>query len=1165
MKKHGILLSLVVSFFMVFVTACENLPLEDILNGSNQGGGSNPTLSFTYEKVSAMTFKFTGDLKNANVDDYTFTWQFGNEEMLPKQGLEVEYTFQNDAAHTVVLLAVPKNPNITVPPTSYTDIVTASQSGIIVNGFNSSNLSSGLEYSFEISASSEDGSALTYTWDFGDGVKLENSNQNIVSHTYQKYNKAYPLNITITSENGKSLNVPAVEIKTSDIKAVVSVVNNPANAKSKTFSVNFYDENNKLIHGSSTEGDVEGLQNVVYNWDFGDEQSESTVNRTIEHTYESNESSVYSVNLTATTDNYEGSLTAKAEANVDLIYSLSSVSASLAGEYGLTLNVSAQGNGGESFAGREVTYKFIFPDGSEQMTNVAHDAEGNATEPAQVSVELAKYYANYTVNIQVLDNGALVAEGTAVAAKPTFTYQLNIASGSSYFNKTFTVTPVQGSFALKNAVYNWNFGDGTSGQNNASVSHTFANPGAYTVTANISSELLNETGITVKPVSKNLSLESTITINGLDCVNNGPEYSFLQYTCTVRAETTGGTLTYKWYIDGARQQNQTNKSFTFKYGKYNQIYDVKVEVGVQGGGSGIVKNKHLALKTPNVHATIQGPDNLVHGQQDRYTATTKVTHNGSTINVTLQGATYKFKIAENNTTVNTGSNNTWDRAFEPGDNEYVSNRVTRTITAEITASNLNGTITSSSKATTVSKADASLSNFQSAVVSCSPENGVNMVRQQCKVTLTVKGNAQGITGNFNQYRAKLTGQGGAKYVTFSDKAITAGATHTSSVVTFEYSWPNNGEIITGQPKSSSYTVTGYAFKNGNENNKLNATSANININLNMDYVLFPKMTGLEGKGGGSGYTFATWSCGYNEKYNNGGTLFGSKCPSHISVSGQTLRLGSLVDANGNLKGKTKFEWYMRVNKEDGRTIPDTKLKEFTINAGSQPSDEDLYFNVANAIDYREYIGSAYNSTNRVFYLKITVADENKYPLIKPIKVWYDGTNKGNYGNRLQKITPTLRENHNCEVIFEYPNQFYSPTLRYIQVFITNLRYNFDGATKYNSSEILVPSSGAFKPIIRVNSHIVGIGSKWSKSYSDDYTSYLLKSSTEDYYAGWYMYSPEMYKLRRDESGRGSTNIDMTKSSANINLVFKDMLKGSGSQLITDYYKPISCKVDQVVR
>lgn len=1162
MRKHSLFLSLLVMFFAVFMTACENTSTKGAsISGPNEGGlppVQIPTLGFTYKHVDGLTYEFTGTLTNGKVEDYIYTWSFGDgSENVVGDNLTVTHTYASNIAPMVKLSAEPKDPSLgLVSPEPWQETVNFVDSSIQIGRIDYSNGQSGLEFIFQVSAVSNNGSDLTYRWNFGDESEEVETSESIVNHKYGKYNKTYP--VTVTVSNGIE-SVPAtLEVSTSALKAVVNVVNDTENTKSKTFTVDIMDENDNLIHGSSNSGEVNGLTNVSYNWNFGDGQTDNTTNRTISHIYENAESSNYTVTVDVTTDNYDGAISGTALTNVELGYSLPNLTASLSGVYGLTLNASAQGNGGTAYANKKVTYKFTFPDQTYKTIDVTHNDNGYVTEPATVSTELTKYYSDYPVNVEVIDNGVVIANGTIKAAKPTFDYALNITAGSSYFNKTFTATPKEGSFSLKDATFTWTFGDGETETNNyGSVNHTFINGGNYTVTVNINSSAIGDSGISVKAASTQLSLEATVTVNNFNCSTNGAEYDFLQYTCTVDASSNGGTLVYKWYVDNTVQNGQTGKSFTKKYDKYNKVYTVKAEISVQGNTSNPVV-KTFELKTPAVWALMTGPNYLTPGQEGIYTVVPKVTHNGVTKDVPLQGANYTFYIKENGHTTNNNANSAWRRSFEPGADEYVGNTVNRTVYAKVTATNINGNaVTSSEQVTVINKPQASLADFQSAVVSCTPKNGVNFAKQQCKITLTVK-NGSISTGNFNEYKAKITAQGVTKEVLFDYKALAAGASQASGIAEFDFNLPNGGDIVTGQPKSNSSNVTGYVYKGDNVNTRLNATSTTVNINLNVDYVLFPYTTGYEGQGGGTGYTFSTWTCNYGGIYDE--NVIPRKCgASSASGSGQTLKLGSFANSDGTLKGKTKFEWYVRINKEDGNNIPETKVQEFIVNAGSKPTDEQLKFNIAGVLRNKEFIGSAYNNTNNVFYLKITPADDNT---AKPVRVWYNGSNKTNYGYRLQYITPILRNEHtNCAVRYEYTSPFFK--INFLKIHLTSLDYRFDGASKYNSTDFITPSTQAYRPILRFQSDIIGI-SGWHNRYFNDYNGYGMAPITTDWTWGWNMYIPDWVQLEYKDGARGDSQVHLQNSSTKLTLLFKDMLKGSGSQLISNHYKPLYCSKTQYV-
>lgn len=1162
MRKHSLLLSLLVMFFAVFMTACENTSSKGAsISGPDQGGNlpvEIPTLGFTYKHVEGLTYEFTGTLSKGNVEDYTYTWNFGDgSENVVGDSLTVTHTYSNTLAPMVKLSAEPKNPSLgLVSPTPWEETVNFVNSGIQIGRIDYSNGQSGLEFIFQIAAVSNDGSALTYRWNFGDGSEELETSDSIVNHKYGKYNKKYP--VTVTVSNGKE-SVPAtLEVSTSALKAVVNVVSDTVNTKNKTFTVDIMDENDNLVHGSSASGSVTGLDNVTYNWNFGDGSSDKTTDRTVSHIYENAESSNYTVTVEVTTDNYEGVITGTAQTNVELGYSLPNFTASLSGNYGLTINASAQGNGGVDYANKTLKYRFKFPDGTHKDIDVLHDENGYVSTPVTVSADLTQYYSEFAVKLVVVDNGKIVADGVAKAAKPTFEYTLTTTAGSSYFNKTFTATPKKGSFLLKDATYTWTFGDGETLTNNyGSANHTFANGGNYTVSVSITSPVIGDSGISVKAVSTDLTLQGTVTINDFICFSNGAQYDFLQYTCSVDASSNGGTLVYKWYVDGVLQEDKTGRLFTVNFDKFNKTYTVKAEVGIQSSNAFEPVTRETQIKTPAVWALMTGPNYLAPGQEGIYTVVPKVTVDGSTKDVQLQDANYTFHVKENGLTENNNGNAAWRKSFTPYNDEYNGNTATRTVYAVVTASNVEGgAITSGETATSINRPQASLADFQSVVVSCNPKSGVNFSKQQCKITVAVRSDSSA-TGNFNEYKAKITAQGVTKEVLFDYKDLVAGATHDSAIAEFDFNLPNGGDIETGSPQSSSSDVTGYLYKGNNENTRIKATPTTVNINLNMDYVLFPYTTGYEGQGGGTGYSFSTWSCNYNGIYDE--NVIPRRCGA--SGNGQTLNLGSLVDGNGNLKGNTKFEWYVRINKADGNNIPETKVHEFYVGAGSKPTDDQIKFNIAGALRNKEYIGSAYNSINNIFYLKITPADD---PNAKPIRVWYNGANKTNYGYRLQYITPILRNEHtSCAVRYEYTSHFYTQDYNFLKIHLTSLDYRFDGATKYNSTDFITPSSQAYRPILNFQTDIIGI-SGWHNRYFNEYNGYGMAATTIDWLWGWRMYIPDWVQLEYKNGAVGNSQVHLQQSSTKLTLSFKDMLNGSGSQVISNHYKPLYCSKTQYV-
>lgn len=1171
MRKHNLLLSLLALLFAVFMTACDNGTTNDAKQSVDNGGGDqgvivSPTLSFSYEYLEQYgNVKFTGLLENANEEDYTFTWDFGDGVVSPESSLVIDHAYTSDNGYGVTLTATPKDPEKTPAIASATGIVTISKSGIVIQAFRYSALS-GMEYEFQAIATTTDGSPVLYTWDFGDGTVVEDTPQNAMTHRYTKYNTEYTVKVSAKKENAgnaEPLNFPEVKIKTHGVTAQLTIENDTSNARLKRMSVNFYDETGALIHGySDAEGDVTGLDNVTYTWDFGDKKQPLVTNeRFVEYTYDAGGSSNdYTVVVKASSDTFYGEISAKNTTNVTLTYALTKLTATLGGQYGTELTVVAEGNGGESYKGESVIYRVTYPSGNMMTQEVTHDGT-TGVGTATFTYDLGKYYDAYNVKVEAMTgvNDEVLAKRETTAEKPSFRYVLNGPNNgdNGYFSKSFNITVAENSFELKGAYFDWITDGATERTYVPNFSHTYGGPGTKTVTVTIGSDELKGTGITVSNLTKTFTINADVTINSLECPNAGAGSNFLQFNCRVYATGTAGTtLNYKWYKNGQAVSGCAGPYCEHTFDTYNRNnYSVKVEVSVQGSNSA-PKSQTEPITTPNAQVTITGPAKGIHGQDAVYTATTKVTHNNSTKNITLTNARYNFRLVENTNSSQPQAANKWTFNFRPDDTEYGSNgAVTRTVYAEVTADNLNGQITSNRVATRITKPAASMQSFNQPVITCSPKTGVNQVRQVCKMTVQVKSDAGTIQGQFSDYRAKFMYNNTQKVVNFNSGSITAGATGQTNTFEIDYNWPNNGDITTGASQSQNYIVTGEFYKNGAENDKLTASQANITITLNGDYTLFPQVDKyFYYTQGGSGYKFGTWSCGHNEVrgQNNIGSA-GPKCGSGSSVSGQTLNLGNLANNNGTgtLKQTLTFEWRMRINSL-GTSLQDTLIKKFVVSANQKPTDENLSFNISKVLrdNNVRYTGSAYGQSN-IFYLKIYSDDANV--LAKPIKIWYNGSNKTGQGNRLRKITPMMETNGYNSCTIRYAQSGNNLTNKEVTFHVTSARLLFGNFDQNSNIVEFMPNGETYKPFFRFYNKACG-GNGVCNSANNDTKATNITTAPGGAEVGWYLNSNAGTVL----NNKATITSGLNSGTSTMKLIVKDMLQGSGGAEITDYYPETTC-------
>lgn len=1165
MRRHNLLLSLLALLFAVFMTACDNGTTNNakapIGDGGDQGGGAiTPTLSISYEidKVNYKKVYFTGRLENANEEDYNFTWSFGDDEVSPDSPLVIDHTYLIDKGYGVTLAATPKDPEKTPAIANAITTVTISQSGIHIQTLRYSALS-GMEYEFQAIATTTDGSPVRYTWDFGDGTVVEDTLQNAMTHRYTKYNTEYTVKVSAKKENAGntgSVEFPEVKVRTPGITAQMTVENDPDNKALKRMSVNFYDETGALIHGSSDgTGEVTGLDNVTYKWDFdNDTNIDKTTNvRYTEHTYSAS-SGVYTIKMTATSDTYTGTVEATGEANVELTYALPTLNARFTDAYGLQLQVDVSGNGGAAFNGGSAWYEVVFPDGVSQGETVTHNTDGTVSKT--FTRTLPAYYSNYNITVNVRESEhatKVLATRSVTIERPSFRYTLEGPNnGDSYFNKSFSVTPERDSFTLKDATFDWNFGEGSSVRAGANANYTYSGSGEKTVTVTIGSELLRNSGISVAVPTKTFTINADITINRIECPNHGADRNFLQYDCRVYLTSSNNLpLYYKWYKGGQLVPNCEGPYCEHTFDVYNKGYTVKVEVGPQGISSQ-PKSITSNITTPNVTAVLDGPRSTIHAQSNRYTVTTKVRHNGAEKTITLNNPTYAFKLRENSNG-QTGNSSTWDVAFEPDPRDYQGDTVTRTVYVNVTAQNLAQKVTSNDIATSVRKQSATLESFNTPVITCSPASSINQIRQKCKMTMTAKNNVGTVTGNFDEYTAKFTYKNTSQTLKFNSLPITSGAKGTTNEFTIDFNWPSSGEYTTGSTPTTSYVVGGEVYKTNDANKKSPAQQVNINIRLDVDYALYPLVDrNYPLTRGGSGYKFGTWSCGHNEVRgeNNIGSG-GAKCASNNSVTRQTLKLG--VFGNGNtLKETLTFKWKMKVSNISGfANKGDITIHEFTVNKGQTIGDNNLSFNIAKKLNDNnvKFTGSVFGNGN-LFYLEISSG--NPDTLAKPVKVWYNGSNKT--GNRLRKISPMMETDgyNKCSIKYVQGGNGF-PSIN-VTFHVTEAKLLFSYADKNGGIKSLLPD-GNNKPFFRFYNKACGSNTVCNET-NNDLKDTRNEDATDTEYTGWYFRDGSYGTAdKKVLSNKVNLSDSFSSGSSTMKVVFKDMLTGGE---ITDYYKEERC-------
>jgi PKD repeat protein len=380
----------------------------------------------------------------------------------------------------------------------------------------------GVEVSFDGSASSDaDGTIASYNWDFGDDTTGTGATP---AHTYSAAG-TYTVSLTVIDNDSGS----ATDTLTA------TITNTAPSANAGAYQQDFVGV--AVTFDGSGSFDADG-HSLTYSWDMGD--GTTATGETVTHTYD--DPNIYLVELTVE-DEYGLQHTNTTFIIVDEVTN-NSPTASAGTVKVKSADVSEiitfDGSGSEDPDGDDLSFSWDFGDTTTADTATIDHAytEGGI----------------YVVTLDVSDNRGGSDDDTLVAminALPVATLEIitDTTPVSSIIVDTNETVEFDGTLSCDPdgslSLWEWDFGDGVTTSNGGSQSHSYSEPGIYTVALTVT-----DTGGATD------TDEVTVTVVNQDPTADAGENVYpaaeadFQLDGTASIDPDGSIVDYSWQLDG---------------------------------------------------------------------------------------------------------------------------------------------------------------------------------------------------------------------------------------------------------------------------------------------------------------------------------------------------------------------------------------------------------------------------------------------------------------------------------------------------------------------------------------------------------------------------------------------------------------------------------------
>ncbi|WP_161569337.1 PKD domain-containing protein [Halapricum salinum] len=387
-------------------------------------------------------------------------------------------------------------------------------------------------FTFDGSASSDNGDSLTYEWDTDDDGTYEVTGET-GSATYADPG-SYAVTLRVTDSGGNTA-TDVVNVTVNDVT--------PPNADASNSQTSGDEDTSFTFDGTASTDNV-GID--TYEWDFDGDGTVETTGATPSYTYA--DPGTYTVTLTATD------------------------AAGNSGTDTLTVTVNdvtpPNADAGTDFTVDEDTSFTFDGSASSDNGNIASyewDTDDDGTYQLTGATPLANYAdpGTYTVTLRVTDGSGNTATDTLTVTVQDTTAPTADAGPDQTVDEDTSFT-FDGSGSSDNVAvtsYEWDFdGDGTTDATGPAPSYTYADPGTYTVTLTATDDAGNTDTDT---------LTVTVQDTTAPTADAGPDQTVDEDT-SVSFDGTGssdnvGVTTYEWDFDGDGTADATGPTPSYTY------------------------------------------------------------------------------------------------------------------------------------------------------------------------------------------------------------------------------------------------------------------------------------------------------------------------------------------------------------------------------------------------------------------------------------------------------------------------------------------------------------------------------------------------------------------------------------------------------------------------